>query len=69
MNEISVQMVNEYRNDRIRAAEQATLALQFKQPRKWSLTSGLRATFARLAHHASRTTGEITQGTIVPRSG
>ena len=72
MNEISRQMCNQIIADRIRAAERATLALQFKQPRKWSLTSGLRATglrttFAWLSHHASRTTGGITQGTVVPR--
>jgi hypothetical protein len=72
MNEISRQMCNQIIADRISAAEQATLALQFKRPRKWSLTRGLRATglrttFVRLTQHASRTTGGITQGTVVPR--
>ena len=67
MNEISIQECKQYRADRIRAAEQGTLALQFKTPRKWSPMSALRATFAHLSRHASPTTGRFTQGTVVPR--
>ena len=40
MDEISRQMCNQIIADRIRSAEQATLALQFKQHRTWSLTGG-----------------------------